>query len=226
MRGTAVPGDVRTRRAAAVSSRRPPMESRPCEVQAQPPTRWADRAWRKRPRRIKELCGELPGKAGGGSASAEAPDDDSESPSDPSGSGSDTDCFESCDLGSPDPERDPEASEVGSERFGPPGAEPEDSESSEPESSELSPRIPAHRRLSRRTPTRSIWRQREGVRSLLTRATLTPPPPPLPPTQKSRTRAAPTPALESHLHQTTKGISLLQHHPWRKPRSFAGRYSG
>jgi hypothetical protein len=117
----------------------PPMESRPCELQAQTTTRRADRAWRKRPRHIKELCGELPGKAGGpdgGPAPAEAPDGGSESPPDPSDSGSDTDCFGSCDLCSPEPERDSKPSEVGSERFGPPEAEPEDSESSESESSE------------------------------------------------------------------------------------------
>ncbi len=43
----------------------PPMESRPCEIQARAATRRADRAWRRGPRRIKEFCGGLPGGAGG-----------------------------------------------------------------------------------------------------------------------------------------------------------------
>ena len=54
----------------------PPMESRPCEVQARADIQRADRAWRKGPRRIKELCGGLTGGAGepdGGSVPAEAP---------------------------------------------------------------------------------------------------------------------------------------------------------
>ncbi|MFN9907809.1 MAG: hypothetical protein ACK56F_17055, partial [bacterium] len=34
----------------------PPMESRPCGIQARAAARQADRAWRKRPRRIKGLC--------------------------------------------------------------------------------------------------------------------------------------------------------------------------
>jgi hypothetical protein len=42
----------------------PPMESRTCEIQARTATRRADRAWRKRPRRIKELCDGLAGSAG------------------------------------------------------------------------------------------------------------------------------------------------------------------
>ncbi|MFN9900675.1 MAG: hypothetical protein ACK55Z_18225, partial [bacterium] len=37
----------------------PPMESRPCEIQARTATRRADRVWRKRPRRIKGLCSGL-----------------------------------------------------------------------------------------------------------------------------------------------------------------------
>jgi hypothetical protein len=47
-----------------------------------------------------------------------------------------TDCFESCDPRSPDPEEDPEPSEAESERLRPPEAGPEGSESSESESSE------------------------------------------------------------------------------------------
>jgi hypothetical protein len=117
----------------------PPMESRPCEIQTRTTIQRADRAWRRGPRRIKGLCGELPGRAGGpdgGSAPAEAPNDGSEFSPGPSDSGSDTDCFKSCDLCSPDPEWDSEPSEAKSERFGPPEAEPEDSGSSESESSE------------------------------------------------------------------------------------------
>ncbi len=41
-----------------------PTESRPCEIQARTATRRADRAWRRGPRRVKELCGGLPGGAG------------------------------------------------------------------------------------------------------------------------------------------------------------------
>jgi hypothetical protein len=85
------------------------MESRPCEIQARTATRRADRAWRKGPRRVKELCGGRPGGAGepdGDSAPAEAPDGGSEFSPGSSGSESDTDCFESCDPRSPDPEED------------------------------------------------------------------------------------------------------------------------
>ena len=108
----------------------PPMESRPCEVQARAAIRRADRAWRRGPRHIKGLCGELPDRAGGpagSSAPVEAPDGGSEFSPGPSDSGSGTECFESCDLCSPDPEWDSEPSEAGSERFEPPEAEPEGS---------------------------------------------------------------------------------------------------
>jgi hypothetical protein len=106
----------------------PPMESRPCEVQARADIQRADRAWRRGPRHIKGLCGELPDRAGGpagSSAPVEAPDGEF-SPG-PSDSGSGTESFESCDLCSPDPEWDSEPSEAGSERFEPPEAEPEGS---------------------------------------------------------------------------------------------------
>ncbi len=66
----------------------------------------------------------------------EAPDGGSEFSPGPSDSGSGTDCFESCDLCSPDLEWDSEPSEVGPGRFEPPEAEPEGSESSGSESSE------------------------------------------------------------------------------------------
>jgi hypothetical protein len=51
----------------------PPAESRPCEVQTRTAIRRADRAWRRGPRRIKELCGRLPvgtGESDGDSAPA------------------------------------------------------------------------------------------------------------------------------------------------------------
>ncbi len=85
----------------------PPTESRPCEIQARTTTRRADRTWRKGPRRVKELCGGLPDGAGEpdeGSAPTEAPDGGSEFSPGSSDSESDTDCFESCDPRSPDPE--------------------------------------------------------------------------------------------------------------------------
>jgi hypothetical protein len=117
----------------------PPRESWPCEEQTRAAIQRADRAWRRGPRRIKGLCGELPGRAGepaGDSAPVEAPDGGSEFSPSSSDSESCTECFESCDPGSPDPEWDSEPSEAESERFGPPEAEPEDSESSGSESSE------------------------------------------------------------------------------------------
>jgi hypothetical protein len=117
----------------------PPTESRPCEIQARTATRRADRAWRKGPRRVKELCGGLPGGAGepdGDSAPAEAPDGGSEFSPGSSDSESDTDCFESCDPRSPDPEEDPEPSGAESGKLKPLEAGPGGSESSESESLE------------------------------------------------------------------------------------------
>jgi hypothetical protein len=118
----------------------PPMESRPCEIQARTATRRADRAWRKGPRRVKELCGGPTGGAGEpdeDSAPTEAPDGGSEFSPGSSDSESDTDCFESCDPRSPDPEEDlePSGSEPGVFRPLEAGsAGPESSESSETES--------------------------------------------------------------------------------------------
>ncbi len=116
----------------------PPTESRPCEEQAQAAIQRADCAWESEPRRMRELCGKCPDKAGwptGGSAPVKAPDGGSEFSPGSSDSGSDTDSSESCDSGSSDPEMiDSEPSEAESEGFGPPEAEPEDSESSETES--------------------------------------------------------------------------------------------
>jgi hypothetical protein len=66
----------------------------------------------------------------------EAPDGGFEFSPGSSDSGSGTECFESCDPESPDPEWGSESSEVESERFGPPEVKPEDSESSGSESSE------------------------------------------------------------------------------------------
>jgi hypothetical protein len=91
----------------------PPMESRPCEVQARAATRQADRVWRKRPRCIKGICEGLPDgadKPGGDLEPAESSEGESESSSDPSDSESDTDSFESCDPHSPDSEEDSESS--------------------------------------------------------------------------------------------------------------------
>jgi hypothetical protein len=82
----------------------PPTESRPCEIQARTATRRANRAWRKRHRRVKELCDELTGSAGesgGNSAPAEDPEGSSEFSPGSSDSESNTDCFESCEPHSP-----------------------------------------------------------------------------------------------------------------------------
>ncbi len=98
-----------------------------------------DRAWRRGPRRVKELCGGLPGGAGEpdeDSAPAEAPDGGSEFSPGSSDSDSDTDCFESCDPRYPDPEEDPESSGAESEKPSPLEARSESSELSKSESSE------------------------------------------------------------------------------------------
>ncbi len=204
----------------------PPMESRPCEIQARAAIQRADRAWRKGPRCIKGLCGKLPDRAGGpdgDSAPAEAPDGGSEFSPGPSDSGSDTDCFEVCDLclrtqrGTPNLQR---PGQRGSSH-----QRPNQRVLSRPSLSHqrLSPRILTHRRLNQRIPTHLTWRRGEGVRSLPTRATLAPPPPPL--TQRIQTRAAPTRALRSRLHQTPRRTSPLRHRLWRRLRSSAGRWS-
>ncbi len=112
----------------------PPTESRPCEEQVRVAIQRADRAWRRGPRRMRELCDEHPNRAGwptGGSALVKAPDGGSEFSPGCSDSESGTECSESCDSGSSDPEmRDSEPPEAGLEGFGLPEAEPEDSESS------------------------------------------------------------------------------------------------
>jgi hypothetical protein len=108
-------------------------------VQTRTAFRRADRTWRRGPRRINELCGGLPGGTGesdGDSAPAEAPDGGSEFSPGPLDSKSDTDCFESCDPRSLDPEEDPEASGADYEKLSPLGARPESSELSESKSSE------------------------------------------------------------------------------------------
>ncbi len=117
----------------------PPMESRPFEIQARTATRRADRAWRKGPRHVKELCGGLTGgagKSGEDSAPTEAPDGGSEFSPGSSGSESDTDCFESCDPRSPEPEEDSEPSGAEAGEFRPLEAGSADPEPSESESSE------------------------------------------------------------------------------------------
>jgi hypothetical protein len=121
----------------------PPMESRPCEIQARTATRRADRVWRKRPGRIKGLCDGLTdgaGGSGGDLAPAESSEGESESSSsDSSDSESNTDCFESCDPHSPDSKEDPEppgteAEEPAQPEAGPASLGLPESESSETES--------------------------------------------------------------------------------------------
>jgi hypothetical protein len=124
----------------------PPMESRPCKIQAQAATRQADRAWRKRPRHIKGLCDGLADGAdesGEGLDPAESSEGESESSLDPSDSESNTDCFESCDPHSPDSEEDSEPSGAETEGPAPSEAGPAspglpESESSETESEDSS----------------------------------------------------------------------------------------
>jgi hypothetical protein len=151
----------------------PPTESRPCEEQTRAAIQRADRAWRRGPRLVRELCGEHPDRAGwpsGGPAPVKAPDGGSEfSPGSPD-SGSGTECSESRDPGSSDPEWDSEPPEAESEGFEPPEAEPEGSESSGSESSETESEDSDSSEAESETPTRLTWRQGEGVRSPPTRA--------------------------------------------------------
>ncbi len=87
------------------------------------------------------------GEPGGDSAPAEDLGDESKSSPDSSDNESDTDCFESCDPRSPDPEEDrgpagAEAGELmplGAGAVGPESSESEDSDSSESESGESDP---------------------------------------------------------------------------------------
>ncbi len=124
----------------------PPMESRPCEIQARTATRRADRVWRKRPRRIKGLCDGLADGADEPREDlepAESSEGESESSSDSSDSESDTDCFESCDPHSPDSEEDSEPSGTEAKEPAPSEAGPAslglpESESSETESEDSS----------------------------------------------------------------------------------------
>jgi hypothetical protein len=119
----------------------PPTESRLCEEQARIALQRADCAWKRGPRHMRELCGDYPDMAGwrtGGSVAVKAPDGGSEFSRGSTDSESDTECSESCDSGSSDPEMgDYEPPEAASEGFGPPEAGPEDSGSSESESSEI-----------------------------------------------------------------------------------------
>ncbi len=116
----------------------PPMESRPCEEQARIALQRADCAWKSGPRRMRELCGDYPDRSGqpaGGSVAVKAPDGSSGFSPGPADSESGTKCSESCDPGSSNPEWDSEPPEAESEGFGPPEADPGDSESSGSESS-------------------------------------------------------------------------------------------
>ncbi len=116
----------------------PPAESRPCEAQARAAIQRANCAWESEPRRVRELCGDYPDRAGwptGGPVPVKAPDGGSEFSPGTTDSESDTDSSESSDSNSSDPEtRDFEPPEAESDGFGPPEAEAEDSESSETES--------------------------------------------------------------------------------------------
>ncbi len=202
----------------------PPMESRPCEIQAPNATRRANRAWRKGPRRVREFCGRLAGNAGESgevSAPTEEPDGESESSLDSSDSESDTDCFESCEPHSPGPE----------EGLGPSGLKRGSSNRWRPSQQARDHPSPDHRKLNLRTlalpspsqgtPTLSTWRQGGGARSPPARAI--PIPPSSPPIRRSQARAAPTRVSRSHPRRTPRWTLLLRRHPWRRLRSSAGR---
>ncbi len=136
------------------------MESRPCEIQARAAARQADRAWRKRPRRIKGLCDELTNGAGkpeGGLDTAESSEGESESSSDSSDSEDDTDCFESCDPHSPDSGEDSEPSGAGVEEPASSGAGRVSPGLPESESSETEPEDSSDSESDWESPTRPTW---------------------------------------------------------------------
>ncbi len=202
----------------------PPAESRSCEIQARTATRQADRAWRRGPRRIGELCGGLPGGAGepdGDSAPAEAPDGGSEFSPGSSDSKSDRDFFESCDPRSPDPEEDPEPSGAESGKLKPLEAGPRGSESSESESSETESEDSDSSEAESGESDPFDMEAREEAHSLPAQATPIPTRPP--PIQRSQTQAVPTQVSRSHPHRTPRQTLLLRHHLWRRLRSSAGR---
>ncbi len=188
----------------------PPMESRPCEVQAQAATRQVDRIWRKRPRRIKGLCDGLADGAdesGGGLDPAESSEGESESSSDSSDSESDTDCFESCDPHSPDSEEDSEPSGAEAEEPAPSEAGPAspglpESESSETESEDSSASEsdsgesdPFDMGLRRGGPLTSSSSDSDSSST------------------EGQARAALTRALPGRPHRTSRWTSLPRHHP-------------
>jgi hypothetical protein len=192
----------------------PPMESRPCEIQARTAIQRADRAWRKGPGASRSSAASSPTEradqleaqsrwkhrtAALGFHQALRTAGVTQTALSPATSALQT------QSGTPSLQR-PGQRGSGHQR-------PNQRILSRPclSHQRLSPRIPTRRRLSRRIPTHLTWRRGEGARSLPTRATPTPPPPP--PTQRSRTRAAPTQALRSRLHQTPREISLLRHRP-------------
>jgi hypothetical protein len=202
----------------------PPMESRPCEIQARTATRRVDPTWRKRPRRVKELCDGLAGSAGesgGDSAPAEDPEGGSEFSLGPSDSESDTDCFESCDPRSPDPEEnlEPPGAEAGEFRpleagsAGPGSSESEssdtesgDSDSSESESGDSDPFDMESRR---RGPLTSSTRDSDSSTASSD-------------SEESDSSSADS-ASRNHPRRTPRWTLLLRHHPWRRLRSSAER---
>ncbi len=194
----------------------PPMESRPYEIQARAATRRADRAWRKRPRRIKGLCGGLTdgaNESGGNLAPAEGSEGESESSSDSSDSPATLTLLT----------RKRTRSHQGLKRESP--------RCWRPDLRALDCLSPSYRRLSLKTlappsptrgsPTPSTWGQGEGARSPLAQAA--PTPPPAPPIRKSRAQVASTRASPSRPHRTPRWISPPRHHPWRRRRNSAGR---
>jgi hypothetical protein len=205
----------------------PPTESRLCEEQARTALQRADCAWKSGPRRMRELCGDYPDRAGrptGGSVAVKAPDGGSEFSAGSTDSESDMECSESCDSGSSDPEMgDSEPPEAETEGFGPPEAKPEDSKLSDSESSETESEDSDSSEAESEDSNPFDMEERRRGRSRLTRGTQTPPPPP---TQRSRIHAAPTRALQSRPHQTPRGNSFLPHRPWKRLRNSAGRWSG
>ncbi len=202
----------------------PPTESRPCEDQTQAAIQRADRAWRSRPRRMRELCDEHPDKAGwptGGSAPVKAPDGGSEFSPGSSDSGSGTECSESCDPGSSDPEWDSEPPETESESFGPPEVKPEGSESSGSESSgtesedsdsseaELEDSNPFDMEARRRGPLTSDSSDSDSSSSSSD-------------SEESDSCSADS-GFANRPHQTPRETSPFRHRPWKRLRSLAER---
>jgi hypothetical protein len=202
----------------------PPAASRPCEIQARTATRRADRAWRRGPRRVKELCGGLPGVQASQTGiqrrrrlrmAALSFHQDLQTVRATRTASSPVTPAPRTLRRTPRLREPSQRSPVHwkPDRRAPcrPG----------PYHRKLSLRTLTHPRPSQGSLTPSTWRQGEEVHSLLARAT--PILPPLPLIQRTQTRAASTQVLRNHPRRTPRRTLLPRHHLWKRPRNLAGR---